>query len=221
MVKKRKSLGLGFGDELSNITARASHFKNQKDMDWKDALLPNYEPFIEGPKSAWRVAFLFCLSAIVFFALSLRLFHLQIARGEENKNLAEGNRIQIKKIHAPRGVIYDRNNKILAANNPGFRLVEGEKISHISRDDAIKMEVNGDPRFDNLEIDNIRGYPYKEITSHLLGYVGEITSEELKEVEFNDYNIGDRIGRGGIEEENEKKLRGIEGGEGFEFVLRG
>ena len=221
MIKKRKSLGIGFKDELSNITVQSSHFKKQKDVDWKDALLPNYEPFVEGPKNSWRVAILFCLSVIVFFTIFLKLFHLQVAKGSDNRNLAEGNRIQIKKIHAPRGVIYDRNDKILAANSPGFRLIEGEKIRHISRDDAIKMEVNGDPRFVNLEIDSLRDYPFKEITSHLLGYVGEITSDELKKSQFSDYNSGDRIGRGGVEEEYEKDLRGTDGGEVIEVDSSG
>ena len=221
MVKKRKSLGLGFKDELANITARSSHFKKQKNVDWKDFLLPNYEPFIEGPKNSWRAAILFCFSVIVFFTIFLRLFHLQVVKGSDNRNLAEGNRIQIKKIHAPRGVIYDRNNKILAANSPGFRLLGGEKIHHISRDEAIKMEVSGDSRFVNLEIDNLRDYPFKEITSHLLGYVGEITPDELKKPQFSDYNPGDRIGRGGVEEQYEKDLRGTDGGEVIEVDSSG
>lgn len=221
MDKKRKSLGLGFKDELADVTARSSHFKNQKETDWADALLPNYEPAIEGPKNSWRVVILFCISALVFFTIFLRLFHLQIVKGTENRQLAEGNRVQIKRIHAPRGVIYDRNNKILAQNQPGFRLIDKGKVSHITRDEAIKMEVSGDPAFSNLEIDNLRDYPFKEITAHVLGYVGEITALELSLKNFADYKLGDRIGRGGIEEAYEKLLKGTDGGEVIEVDSSG
>jgi penicillin-binding protein 2 len=229
-MKKKRSLGLGFKDELSNITARASHFKSQKDLEWKDALIPNYEPVVNLPNSSWRVAILFCISVLLFFTIFLRLFHLQIAKGSENRQLAEGNRIQVKRIHAPRGVIYDRNGKILASNNPGFRLVEGpaspakrgeEKSSYISRDEAIKMEVSGDPKFANLEIDNLRDYPFKEITSHVLGYISEVTAEELEDLKDQDYHPGDRIGRGGVEQTYEKDLRGVDGGEVIEVDSKG
>src|SRR3989344_7993746 len=154
MIKKIKSLGIGFKDELSNITVQSSHFKKQKDVDWKDALLPNYEPFVEGPKNSWRVAILFCLSVIVFFTIFLKLFHLQVAKGSDNRNLAEGNRIQIKKIYAPRGVIYDRNGSILAANSPGFRLMESGRVTYLTRDEVVKMQVLNDPRLGSVEMDN-------------------------------------------------------------------
>ena len=215
MVKKRK-LGISFVDELAEVTAHSGHFRPQKEKEWKDVLLPNFQPLFEKPTNTWGVTILFCVSVISFFAISLRLFHLQIVKGSENRQLAEGNRIQIKKIHAPRGVIYDRNGKILAQNRPGFRLVDAEKSRYIGRDEALKLEVLGNPRLANLEIDNVRDYPYRQITAHVLGYISEITGEELKKKQFSDYQIGDRIGRSGVEETYEKSLRGIDGGEVIE-----
>lgn len=216
-MKKRKSLGPGFIDELSIVTVSSAHFKPQVEEDWEDALLSNFKPYFFKPYfddkiSLWRPTVLFCLSVAIFFAIFLRLFHLQIVKGEENRNLAEGNRVQIKVTHAPRGVIYDRNGKILAQSEPGFRLVEG-KITYLTRDDVVKMEVSGDPKLTNLEIDSIRTYPLKEKTAHVLGYVGDITTEELKDQRFAGYSLSDKVGRGGVEQSYEKLLRGVNGGE--------
>ncbi|MGB1050399.1 MAG: penicillin-binding transpeptidase domain-containing protein [Chitinophagales bacterium] len=47
--------------------------------------------------------------------------------------------------------------------------------------------------------------------AHLLGYMGEINKDELKEYTAKGYRMGDYIGRGGIESEFEYALRGING----------
>lgn len=225
-MKKKKNLGPGFLDELFKVTASSTNYKSQKEGEWRDLLLPNYKPYLDRAIGAWRPTLLFCLAAILFFAVLLRLFHLQIVKGSENRQLAEGNRIQIKKIHAPRGVIYDRNGQILAQNKPGFRLIEKRsdgsfKITQITRDEAINMEVSGDPKFSELEVDNIRDYPFGEQTAHILGYVGQVSPEELKNPRFNDYNSGDKVGREGVEETYEKTLKGIDGGEVIEVDSSG
>ena len=54
--------------------------------------------------------------------LFMRLFDLQILRGEEMKRLSEQNRVRIKKILAPRGTIFDKTGKILANTRPSFNL---------------------------------------------------------------------------------------------------
>lgn len=52
-------------------------------------------------------------------------------------------------------------------------------------------------------------YPYEQLASHILGYVGKISSEELKE--NPDYEQNDVIGKTGIEQVFEKYLRGKDG----------
>jgi penicillin-binding protein 2 len=47
--------------------------------------------------------------------------------------------------------------------------------------------------------------------AHLLGYMGEINRNELKEYTTKGYRMGDYIGRGGIESEFEYALRGTNG----------
>lgn len=225
MVKKRKSLGFGFPDELAKVTSKTGHFKTGGFSEWKDFLLPNFRgENKELPKiSTWRVISFLCLCLVAFFAIFLRLFHLQIIEGQQNRALADGNRIQVKIIHAPRGVIFDRNGKILAANSPAFRLVNGGNKSKkfVTREEALEWEVKGDPRAANLEVDNVRTYPMGEIFAHVVGFMGELSEEQLKNQEFKDYRLGDEVGQIGIEAKYEKLLRGRDGGEIIEVDSQG
>jgi penicillin-binding protein 2 len=59
------------------------------------------------------------LTAIILF---MRLFDLQILRGDDMRRLSEQNRVRVKKIVAPRGIIFDRNGKIMADTRPSYNL---------------------------------------------------------------------------------------------------
>ncbi|ASK62708.1 penicillin-binding protein [Virgibacillus phasianinus] len=56
-----------------------------------------------------------------------------------------------------------------------------------------------------------RVYPYGESAAHLVGYIGKITAEELKKKENGTYSANDMIGKRGLEQLYDKKLRGEEG----------
>lgn len=219
MVRKKRNLGFGFTDEIAKVTSKIGNFKKIESDDWIDALLPNFHPLAEhlAQRSPWRMIFFSSVCLILFFIIFLRLFHLQIVEGLSNRELADGNRIQIKVIHAPRGVIYDRNGKILAANSPAFRL----KARLVTREQALEWEVKNDPRAANLEIDNVRTYPMGEEFAHVLGYMGEISDIQLKDIKFQNYHLGDQVGKAGVEAEYEKTLRGIDGGEIIEVDSKG
>jgi penicillin-binding protein 3 len=58
----------------------------------------------------------------------------------------------------------------------------------------------------------VRTYPLKEATAHVVGYVGEITKEELDEKKGKGYTAADTIGKAGLEQLAEEKLRGQNGG---------
>lgn len=214
---KKRSLGPAFKDEFDKVAVKSGHFKSSGPMEWKDSLIPNFDFKLNNERvSPWIIVGFLSICIILFFALFVRLFHLQVVKGSENRQRADENRIQIKVIHAPRGVIFDRNGKILASNEPGFRLFENGQVTQISRDEALKMEVNEDLRFSSLEIDNVRSYPNGEKFAHVLGFVGQISESELNDPKFKGYRTGDKIGRGGVEQSYEKFLRGIDGGEVIE-----
>ena len=67
----------------------------------------------------------------------------------------------------------------------------------------------------------IRAYPYGEMASHLFGYLGEITEEELASGDYNNYRGGDFIGQNGLERFLEDYLRGLEGERLLEVDVKG
>jgi len=139
-----------------------------------------------------------------------RLFFLQVIKGSSYRNLSDSNRTRTIPIHAPRGIIFDRNGVPLVFNVPGFREIDGDKTKLIGKDEALKLISEGKT---NLEVDSLRGYPYGEATTHVLGYIGQISEEELKQKQFADYRGGDLIGKIGVEREYESMLRGVDGKE--------
>ncbi|MBI2338040.1 penicillin-binding protein 2 [Candidatus Daviesbacteria bacterium] len=219
MTRKKRNLGFGFPEEVAKVTTKIGHFKKKESSDWTDLLLPNFRPAQkqDSQKNNWSVVFFMAFSLVLFFIIFLRLFHLQIAQGSQNRALADGNRIQIKIIHAPRGVIFDRNGKILAANSPAFRF----NSKRVTREQALEWEVKNDPRVLSLEVDNVRTYPEDEKFAHVVGYTGEISEEQLKTEKYKGYRSGDQIGRTGVEAEYEKVLRGVDGGEIIEVDSKG
>ena len=56
-----------------------------------------------------------------------------------------------------------------------------------------------------------RHYPYGELVSHLLGYVGEISEEEMESGGIIGARLGALVGRGGLEAEYDERLRGLDG----------
>lgn len=219
MVRRKRNLGPAFPERVDIVTSKTAHFKRSEVSEWTDQLLPNFDAKygVNFTKSPWAILPYKLICLILFFIIFVRLFHLQIVEGKVNRELAEGNRIQIKVIHAPRGVIFDRNGKILAANSPAFR----KKVKLISREEALELEVKNDPEAGELEVDNVRTYPMSERFAHVVGYVGEISEDQMKSKEYKNYRLGDRIGQAGVEFQYEKYLRGTDGGEIIEVDSSG
>ena len=59
---------------------------------------------------------------------------------------------------------------------------------------------------------SIRTYPYDKVASHIIGYVQNVNSEDLKKYKNKGYNSTSVIGRSGIEAVYEKQLRGSSSG---------
>ncbi|MFW6124068.1 MAG: penicillin-binding protein 2 [Acidobacteriota bacterium] len=62
-----------------------------------------------------------------------------------------------------------------------------------------------------LQTEPKRFYPYQTLGAHVLGYLQEISPEELKLKEYKNREIGDLIGRKGVERVYEEKLSGQKG----------
>ena len=196
-----------------------------------------------------RQRFIISLIFIISLAFIFRLFQLQIFTSEY-KFLAEQNVLQENIIFPSRGIIYDRNNKIIVENQPVYdimvlpkevKLVDTIsllKLFNLSKE-TLEKRLNKAKNYSYLKpsifykgIDNsefltiqqeigkfpgfyivaktIRKYPDK-ILSHVMGYVGEISPEQLIKNTTNDYELGEYVGISGIEKVFEYQLKGIKG----------
>ncbi len=163
----------------------------------------------------------YLLLFILFLVLLFQIIRVQLISGPYYRVLAEQNRIKTKIIHAPRGTIYDRNGVALVHNIAGFRKnlpdCDSNKsscIQVISREEVLAKKAAG-ATIENLEIDSLRQYPYAKSLAHALGFISEVSREELDQQKLSSrgYVPGDRIGRGGIEQQYEEILRGKAGKE--------
>ena len=169
----------------------------------------------EGKPSFQSRGFLLPVFLILVTVVILgKLFSLQIIHGQEYRLLSDSNRTRTQIIHAPRGVIFDRNGTPLVFNTPGFLETKRNdngiitKAIHINREEALSRIAKGDR---SIEVASLRKYPYAEATSHVLGYIGQISEEELKNAQFAQYLGNDWIGKSGIERQYERILRGVNG----------
>jgi penicillin-binding protein 2 len=82
----------------------------------------------------------------------------------------------------------------------------------VSKDTAIYLKENHQD-FPGVDVTRVaeRVYPQGQLAAHVLGNVGQVTSDELKKLRKDGYREGDEIGRGGVERAYEKFLRGEPG----------
>lgn len=73
----------------------------------------------------------------------------------------------------------------------------------------------------NITARLLRYYPFKELTAHVLGYVGRINLEELKQVDPTQYRGTNFIGKSGLEKYYEEALHGDVGYQQVETDVRG
>lgn len=66
-----------------------------------------------------------------------------------------------------------------------------------------------------------RAYNYGDLASHLLGYLGEVDENDLKQKKGYPYRLGSLVGKYGVEYQWESDLRGIDGGQQVEVDALG
>jgi len=214
------------------------------------------EPYRLTPRLALRVAVLGGLVVLVFGALFLRLWALQVLAGTKYVSQAQAISSRTIAIQAARGVILDRNGDVLVSNaattavelwpadlpkNYVDRYDELRTLARVTRVPLYQIAATikahqGDPvtpvviresartsmvdylaehssQFPGVETPPtyIRAYPYRALAAQVLGYVGEISSSELKSLAKKGYRPGDVIGQAGVESSYDTYLRGVAG----------
>ena len=204
-----------------------------------------------------RLRFIQILVIVMLGALSVRLYVLQVVRGERYAEIAENQRRRRLPIPAPRGVIFDREGRVIVDSRPIYNVimsredVKGKDLNSLILPLAEGLNLDKDilrdyfevvktmPAFEsilvkqgatpgdiawveahNLEFPELRveqqpqrRYPDNGSLAHVLGYVGEISPEQLKQQAVKDKGLkpGDIIGLSGIEQIYDDYLRGRDG----------
>jgi penicillin-binding protein 2 len=204
-----------------------------------------------------RLRILQIVILLLLSVLAVRLYVLQVVKGHFYAERAENQRIRLLPIAAPRGVIFDRNNKILVDSRPIYNViltredVKGKDTSTLIAplseglgvdSDYLRErfeEIKSQPAFESIRIkENAsaadiswvdahalelpylrvepqpqRRYPDNGMLAHVLGYVGEISPQQLEQPRYKEkgYKPGDIIGKEGLEAVYDEYLRGRDG----------
>ena len=190
---------------------------------------------------------------LVMLALTAQLWRLQVLGAQNFRMLAEQNRIRKVPILAPRGKLFDRENRLVVDNYPSvscflvreqnrnvdadlpliarglnldldqlkatlrhYRAAPGYQPIPIKQDITadeqafIQAHRNELPELETIDEER-RLYPRDGFASHLIGYVGEVSEEDLNNPRFAYYEPGDVVGKAGVEETYDQLLRGQDG----------
>lgn len=93
---------------------------------------------------------------------------------------------------------------------------------HLSEKDVARFSVNR-PYVPGVEVHArlVRNYPFAELTSHVVGYVGRINEKELKRLDSGNYRGSHHVGKTGVERSYESALHGQAGYEEIEINAQG
>lgn len=87
-----------------------------------------------------RFKYLYFVLFLGFSLISSRLVYLQILRGDVMRNYSEENRIKRVKVASPRGMVFDRNRRLLIDNRPDFDLEVIPQYLHESKQEKPVIE---------------------------------------------------------------------------------
>ena len=197
----------------------------------------------------------------IFAILLIRVWYIQIVKGEEYAILSEQNRVRMVYLKPPRGLIYDRHHNLLANNVPSFNLyavlddIDDRQRFRVAlseligmREDSVRVAIerHETPRVplklkegltlkevaaieSNLtrlpgvviQAETKRSYPQGRVAAHVIGYVGEVSTDDLKEEQFQNLVPDSVVGKYGVELEYDRVLRGHMGRKTIEVDARG
>ena len=205
-----------------------------------------------------RLRFVQALVVLMLGVLTVRLYVLQVVRHEKYAEIAENQRRRRLPIPAPRGVIFDREGKVLVDSRPIYNVmmsredvIQNKKLLTMVEPLAMGLNIEKEmlrerfllvdsmPAFESVKVKEDaspgdiawveahtleypelrveqqpqRQYPANGSLAHVLGYVGEISPEQLKQPATKDKGLkpGDTIGLSGLEQIYDDYLRGKDG----------
>src|SRR5438046_583985 len=78
------------------------------------------------------------LAFVLLVLLGVRLYYLQVVKGDYYNERAENQRVRLIPIPAPRGAIFDRNGKLLVDSRPTYNVVlSNEPLKQVNVNDRV------------------------------------------------------------------------------------
>jgi penicillin-binding protein 2 len=211
----------------------------------------------ELPEIRQRARYFAGLVGVMFLALCVRLFYLQVVEGDTYYKVTADSIVRTAELPAMRGEIKDCKGRVLATTRPSYDVyVSPDQITaeaYARLRVALGPEADALPTLESLqrqgrkapdksllvaediardamasletELDNPglkivaaprRHYPLGTVAAHALGYMNEVSADEVRGRKDEGYRSGDLIGRTGLERQWEPYLRGSKG---FEKVV--
>ncbi len=85
-----------------------------------------------------RIGTIQVLAFILLILLGVRLYYLQVVKGDYYNERAENQRVRLIPIPAPRGAIFDRNGKLLVDSRPTYNVVlSNEPLKQVNVNDRV------------------------------------------------------------------------------------
>lgn len=135
-----------------------------------------------------RVQFLALVLALVFVVPCLRLWHLQVVKQSEYQSMADDQRIEETTLESDRGMIYGRNDVVLADNRASVNVVfvPGECPENRREETCIRLaKLLGLEANAVLEkVKNQAGDPFQQVLIK-----NDVTKAELFHIEENSFDL--------------------------------
>lgn len=141
-----------------------------------------------------RIGVIHAFAFILLTILGVRLYYLQIVKGEYYEERAENQRIRLIPIPAPRGAILDRNGKLLVDSRPTYNVtLANEPLKKINVHERVDFYANGlnlEPQFVNERLDYIKSQPgFETMVLKENATIQDITWVESHSLEFPELRI--------------------------------
>ncbi|MHB0979720.1 MAG: penicillin-binding protein 2 [Thermoleophilia bacterium] len=101
--------------------------------------------------------------------------------------------------------------KLEKAKSDPYRVAE--IASDVPENPVVSYLLEHSLEFPGVRVEKsyLRQYPRKAFATHILGYVGEVSYDDLEKEKFRTLKSGDSVGKDGIEAVYDSKLRGYDG----------
>jgi penicillin-binding protein 2 len=212
-----------------------------------------FQDYEDERRLAARITVIQVLFAAILVVYLLAFWYLQVVKSDHYRRLSDNNRIRRVTLMPLRGVITDREGRVLVNSRIAFNVrLDREKAGDLNaflprlsqilgmseatlRDRLARYRAR--PRFEpvvlkedvdlaeaayiesrrlelpelSVEVEAKRHYLHGPLAAHILGYVGEVSDDQIKREPDKAYDLGEIVGTAGIERTYDAALKGTKG----------